>query len=209
MENVHPVQEAAHRTGPRPHPRPPGVVRRLAGRTGLASVVLWLAQFPLYMQGDRPCRSTTGTHCWPRCTGYTRWWSQDPAEPGRLRDGDDRRGTAEPLTPAGRRSAWPPVLAPVLRIPRASLAPGRATLISNRRRPETPAVPYISGRLCPRAHRRRQDAGIGGLGRCLGQLVLELAADGRGDAGMQPEPVVAPSPDPPSGGSSGTSASAG
>ena len=52
-----------------------------------------------------------------------------------------------------RADAWagPRVLAPVLRISRASLAPGRATLISNRRRPETPAVHYISGSPLPPA----------------------------------------------------------
>ena len=42
-------------------------------------------------------------------------------------------------------------LAPVLRISRASLALNGARFISNRRRPETPAVHYISGHRCPPA----------------------------------------------------------
>jgi hypothetical protein len=53
MEKLHPVLEATHgkRTASE-FPARLGAVRRLAGWTGLASVVLWLAQFPLYMQGD-------------------------------------------------------------------------------------------------------------------------------------------------------------
>jgi hypothetical protein len=53
MSKVHPVQEATRgKRTPSESLVRLGAVRRLAGWTGLTSVVLWLAQFQLYMQGD-------------------------------------------------------------------------------------------------------------------------------------------------------------